>query len=63
MCPPKTPAVPKTPIRQTSMLPDGGDPTVAAKARNARRLGPGAMVFANKGGTLSIPGTTNPLGV
>lgn len=62
MCPPKTPKVPKTPTRQASALPDGGDATAAVRARSARRVGPGAMVFANKGGTLAIPTTTNPLG-
>ena len=62
MCAPKTPKVPKTPVRQAPLLPDGGDPTAAIRARAARKISPGAMVFANKGGTVAVPNTTNPLG-
>lgn len=39
MCPPKVPKVEKTPVRQAPKLPDNGDPTVAATARQKRRLG------------------------
>lgn len=62
MCPPKPPAIPATPQRQSSRLPDNGDASIASRARQSRRVGPGAMILANANGTLGLPMTTNPLG-
>lgn len=59
MCAPKTPKVPVTPIRQASKMPDNGDPSVASRARQARRVGPGAMILANANGTLGLPATSS----
>jgi hypothetical protein len=43
MCPPKTPKLEKTPIRQAPKLPDNGDPTVASRNRQRQRLGPASV--------------------
>lgn len=63
MCAPSVPKVEKTPVRSTPLLPNNGDPTIRATDRQKRTLNPGAMIFANKGGTLGAPSTTSVLGV
>ena len=60
---PSIPKPEKVPVRQAGKLPDNGDATLATANRERRRLGPAAMVFASKGGTLGAPSTTNALGV
>lgn len=60
---PKIPKPEKVPVRQAGKLPDNGDAGIAATNRERRRLGPAAMVFASKGGTLGAPSTSNVLGV
>lgn len=62
MCTPKTPEVQKTPVRAATKLPDGGDPTRAAYNRSKKRVGPSALIFANKNGTLGAPSVSAPLG-
>lgn len=63
MCTPKPPKIEKTPTRQIAKLPDGGDAGIAAGIKARSSLGPSALIFANKGGTLGAPSVTNALGV
>jgi hypothetical protein len=51
---PKVPAPQPIPDRRASVLPDGGDPSVALDARRRRALLPSLMVFSNQG-TLGAP--------
>lgn len=56
---PKAPKVTPIPDRRASVLPDAGDPSVAATQRNKRRLSPSAMIFT-KQGTLGAPSIGSP---
>jgi hypothetical protein len=62
--PPKTPKVEQIPIRQPLLMPDGGDPGIAAGNRRGagRRLSPSAMIFAGRTG-LGAPSVTGPIGL
>lgn len=54
---PKTPKVEPIPDRRASVLPDGGDPTIAMSLRKRHALMPSLMIFANQS-TLGAPQTS-----
>lgn len=56
---PKVPKVPDIPDRRAAILPDAGDPSVRAGARNKRKISPSMMIFTNQG-TLGAPSTASP---
>jgi len=60
---PKPPKVQPIPDRQPMLLPDNGDPSIAASLRGASgQLRTSSMIFANKNGSLGAPSVAAPLG-
>lgn len=54
---PKVPKVEPVPDRRASVLPDGGDPSIALSLRKRHALMPSLMMFTNQS-TLGSPTTS-----